>query len=58
MDYWCDIVENYDVQKNKGQRNKGQDDKILKKDHGTYSQSSVAILLIYLSFGEDYPYSI
>jgi hypothetical protein len=49
MDYWCDIVKNYDVKRSNDQG---------KKDHGTYSQSAAVILLIYLSFGEDHPYNI
>jgi len=49
MDYWYDIVKSYDDPKMKAPN---------KKNDGTYSQSSVVILLIYLTFGEDHPYHI
>jgi hypothetical protein len=49
MDSWYDIVKSYDDPKGKNPT---------KKDDGTYSQSSVVILLIYLTFGDDYPYNI
>jgi hypothetical protein len=40
MDSWYDIVKSYDDPKS--------------KDHGTLSQKTASILLIYLSFGTDY----
>jgi hypothetical protein len=46
MDYWHEIVERYDSMA------------LGKKNDGTYSQSSVVILLIYLTFGSDHPYNI
>lgn len=49
MNYWYDIVKSYDNPKSKDPK---------KKDDGTYSQFSVVILLIYLSFGPDYPYNV
>jgi predicted transcriptional regulator len=49
MDSWYDIVKSYDDPKSKEPN---------KKNDGTYSQSSVVILLIYLTFGEDHPYHI
>jgi hypothetical protein len=49
MDSWYDIVKSYDDPQSKYQN---------KKNDGTYSQSSVVILLIYLTFGEDHPYHI
>jgi hypothetical protein len=49
MDSWYDIVKSYDDPKSKDPD---------RKDDGTYSKSSVVILLIYLTFGEDYPYHI
>jgi hypothetical protein len=49
MEYWYDIVKSYDDPKTKDPK---------KKDDGTFSQLSVVILLVYLSFGEGYPYSI
>ena len=45
MDCWHEIVKRYDDSKSKD-------------PHGAYSQSSVVILLIYLTFGRDHPYSI
>jgi hypothetical protein len=45
MDYWHDIVEDYDPPKIKGAKN---------KDHGGFSQESTVILLTYLAFGADY----
>lgn len=49
MDYWHEIVKSYDDPESKDPK---------KKDDGTYSQSSVVILLIYLTFGKDHPYHI
>jgi hypothetical protein len=49
MDSWYDIVESYDDPKSEDPS---------KKNDGTYSQSSVVILLIYLTFGDDHPYHI
>jgi len=49
MDYWYDIIENYDPTKIKGSES---------KDHGTFSQKATVILLIYLAFGTDYPTGI
>ena len=49
MDYWYEIVKRYDEPKRKDPK---------KKEHATYSQTSVVILLIYLTFGEDYPFNI
>lgn len=49
MDYWYDIIENYDPAKIKGSES---------KDHGTFSQNATVILLIYLTFGTDYPTGI
>jgi len=49
MDYWYDIIENYDPHKIKGSKS---------KDHGTLSQKSAVILLTYLVFGADYPSGI
>lgn len=49
MDYWHEIVKSYDDPKMKAPN---------KKNDGTYSQSSVVILLIYLIFGADHPYHI
>lgn len=45
MDYWYDIIENYDPPKVKGNKS---------KDHGESSQKSTVILLMYLTFGADY----
>ena len=49
MDYWHEIVKRYDNPENIDP---------WKRDDGSYSQSSVVILLIYLIYGEDYGYSI
>ena len=49
MDSWYDIIKSYDDPKTKEPNT---------KNDGTYSQSSVVILLIYLTFGEDHPYHI
>lgn len=50
MEYWYDIVAGYDDPKSKNPT--------LKKNDSTYSQFSVVIILIYLIFGDDYPYNI
>ena len=49
MDYWYEIVRSYDDPMSKDPR---------KKNDGTYYQSSVVMLLIYLTFGDDHPYHI
>lgn len=49
MDYWRDIVMNYDPPTIKGSKS---------KDHGTFSQKTSVILLVYLANGTDYPSSI
>jgi hypothetical protein len=49
MDYWHEIVKSYDDPKRKDPK---------KKDDGTYSQSSVVILLMYLTYGADHPFHI
>lgn len=49
MEFWYNIVQSYD---NPEIKNPG------KRDDGTFSQRSVIMLLIYLLFGEDYPYHI
>lgn len=49
MEYWHDILKGYDDLEDKDSET---------KNHGTYSQSSAVILLLYLAFGEDYPYNI
>jgi hypothetical protein len=49
MNYWYEIVGRYDTL---GSKN------LERKNDGTYSQSSVVILLIYLTFGEDHSYNI
>jgi hypothetical protein len=49
MEYWHEIVKRFDDPKSIEPN---------KRDDGTYSQSSVVILLIYLTFGECHPYSI
>lgn len=49
MDYWHEIVKRYDEPKSIDQ---------VKRDDGSYSQSSVVILLIYLVYGEDHAYNI
>lgn len=46
MDNWFDIIENYDLKKEKS------------RDHEGYSQKSAVLLLMYLAFGADYPHSI
>jgi len=50
MEYWHEIVKSYDYPKSKDPKKK--------KNDGTYFQSSVVILLIYLTFGSDHPFSI
>lgn len=50
MDSWYDIVKSYDDPM-------GRDPK-KKKNDGTYSQSSVVILLLYFTFGGGHPYQI
>lgn len=49
MDSWYEIVKSYDDPKSIAPK---------EKDHGTYSQFSVVMLLIYLAFGRDYSYNI
>ncbi len=46
MDYWHEIARKYDEVDPE------------KKGDGAYSQSSAIIILLYLSFGPDYPYNI
>jgi hypothetical protein len=49
MDYWHDIIKNYGALNSNGSRS---------NDHGTQSQKTSVILLIYLAFGTDYPSGI
>lgn len=49
MDYWHEIVRKYDKHGSIAPN---------KRNDATYSQSSVVILLLYLTFGSDHPYNI
>jgi len=49
MAYWHEIVKNYGAHDSDGSRG---------KDHGTITPKTSVILLIYLSFGTDYPSGI
>jgi hypothetical protein len=48
VEYWHEIVRRYDDIESIAP----------KKNDATYSQSSVVILLLYLTFGSDHPYNI